>query len=67
MERAKEFEKFLNETLRPDYLKTVESREKTLVERNDYEILLVTVQKIQVGVVLLPLSSSALQSLPYGK
>lgn len=48
MEKAQEFEKFLNDSLRPDYLKAVQFREDILDECREYEYLLLAIQKIQV-------------------
>lgn len=52
--KAEEFERFVRETLRPDYLRTIECREKILDECREYEILLLSIQKMTVRPYLFP-------------
>uniref|UniRef100_A0A1I7X7F0 Centromere protein X n=1 Tax=Heterorhabditis bacteriophora TaxID=37862 RepID=A0A1I7X7F0_HETBA len=41
------YQRFLDDTLRPDYLRAIEDRERYLNDRHEYELLLVAINKIQ--------------------
>lgn len=48
MGEMEKYEKFLNETLKVDYEKVLQQREKLLKEVEEYESLLLTIEKLDV-------------------
>lgn len=51
-EEVKKYEKYLDEVLRKDYLDTMTKRDAVLKERQEYEVLLVSLLKMQVSRIL---------------